>query len=146
MNLLTAISLRIVSDIPTTAEDRSCNELFWHFCHCFGKNEKRLRAVPAILKLIDTVWAYSNLCKLEDNHYNKLPFPFTLKVKEMISNHNEAIKPSQAIFELLQGQTFGQIDGFDLIFGSHGCSYWLYSWYFGGYRCHYQSNDQKNAY
>ena len=63
---------------------------------------------------VDTIRANSNFLKLEDGHYDTVPVSFTLKGNVMISYHNEFIKTFQSIFERLQGQTFEQIDGYDI--------------------------------
>lgn len=63
---------------------------------------------------IDTIRANSNFLQYINGHYNTVPVAFTLKNKVLLSYHNEPIKTFNAIFERLQGQTFEQIDGYDI--------------------------------
>ncbi len=100
-------------DIPTEKEIGLVENYFGIQLLSWQKAEE-IESSSRYFETIDTVRANSNFLRLEEGHYDTVPVSFTLKDKVMISNHNETIKTFQAIFERLQGQTFEQIDGYDI--------------------------------
>jgi len=100
-------------DIPTEKEIGLIENYFGIQLLSWQKAEE-IESSSRYFETVDTIRANSNFLKLEDGHYDAVPVSFTLKDKVLISNHNETIKTFQAIFERLQGQTFDQIDGFDI--------------------------------
>jgi len=100
-------------DIPTEKEIGLIENYFGIQLLSWQKAEE-IESSSRYFETVDTVRANSNFLKLEGGHYDTVPVSFTLKGNIMISNHNESIKTFQAIFERLQGQTFTQIDGYDI--------------------------------
>ena len=100
-------------DIPTEKEIALIENYFGIQLLSWQKAEE-IESSSRYFETFDTIRANSNFLKLEEGHYDVVPVSFTLKDKVLISNHNETIKTFQAIFERLQGQTFDQIDGFDI--------------------------------
>jgi len=100
-------------DIPTEKEIALIENYFGIQLLSWQKAEE-IESSSRYFETIDTIRANSNFLKLEEGHYDTVPVSFTLKDKVVISNHNEPIKTFQAIFERLQGQTFEQIDGYDI--------------------------------
>lgn len=105
--------LAVDLDTPTEKEIGLVENYFGIQLLSWQKAEE-IESSSRYFETIDTIRANSNFLKLEDGHYDTVPVSFTLKNQVLIANHNETIKTFQAIFERLQGQTFGQIDGYDI--------------------------------
>jgi magnesium transporter len=100
-------------DVPTDKEIGLIENYFGIQLLSWQKAEE-IESSSRYFETADTIWANSNFLKLDEGHYDTIPVSFTLKEKVMISNHNESIKTFHSIFERLQGQTFEQIDGYDI--------------------------------
>lgn len=100
-------------DIPTEKEIGLIENYFGIQLLSWQKAEE-IESSSRYFETVDTIRANSNFLKLEDGHYDTVPVSFTLKGNVMVSYHNELIKTFQSIFERLQGQTFDQIDGYDI--------------------------------
>ena len=100
-------------DVPTDKEIGLIENYFGIKLLSWQKAEE-IESSSRYFETADTIRANSNFLKLDEGHYDTIPVSFTLKEKVMISNHNESIKTFHSIFERLQGQTFEQIDGYDI--------------------------------
>jgi len=100
-------------DVPTDKEIGLIENYFGIQLLSWQKAEE-IESSSRYFETADTIRANSNFLKLDEGHYDTIPVSFTLKEKVMISNHNESIKTFHSIFERLQGQTFEQIDGYDI--------------------------------
>ncbi len=105
--------LAVDLDIPTEKEIGLVENYFGIQLLSWQKAEE-IESSSRYFETVDTIRANSNFLKLEEGHYDTVPVSFTMKNKVMISNHNETIKTFMAIFDRLQGQSFEQIDGYDI--------------------------------